>query len=124
MKIISPKFHSYIDYIVSTILILFHWIFGYELKEAASWLPLILGVTSLTYSILTRYRHEHFGIIPFKTHLALDVVVGIILIGGPWLVESGDRPPYVQSIIGVLVLLVVAMTKPLAYGRVNPETGN
>jgi hypothetical protein len=121
MKIISPKIHSYIDYLFSAILILLHWILGYELKEAASWIPLILGIATLTYSILTRYRHEHFGLIPFKTHLILDLVVGAILIVAPWIADFGDRPPYVQSILGVVALLVVLMTKPLSYGRIDPN---
>lgn len=124
MKTISPKLHCYIDYLIATVLILFHWIFGYELKEAASWLPLVLGVTFLTYSILTRFRKEHFGIIPLKTYLVLDMVVGIILIIGPWIAGFGEKLPYVQSILGIVISLVAAMTKAIPYGTIEPGESN
>jgi hypothetical protein len=121
MKIIHPKIHSFIDYTVSVLLILFPWIFGYELDNGAAWLPLILGVASLTYSVFTRYRDGHFGIIPFKTHLMLDIGVAIILIVGPWISEFGDRPPYIQTVLGLMIILIVSMTKSLPYGKITPE---
>lgn len=123
MKIISPKLHAYIDYLIAAVLILFHWLFGYELKEADSWIPLVTGLTFLTSSILTRFRHEHFGIIPLKTHLLLDVVLGLALIVGPWVGGFSERLPYLQTTIGVIIILVAAMTKAVPYEKITPETG-
>jgi hypothetical protein len=119
MKIISPKIHAYLDYIFAAILILFPWIFGYELKEADSWLPLIIGLFVLTSSVLTRFKHEHFGIIPLKTHLVLDIFLGVVLAIGPWLGEVEESLPYLQTILGALIILAAAMTQALTYG--NPE---
>jgi hypothetical protein len=122
MKIISPKLHAYIDYVIAAVLILFHWIFGYELDEASSWIPLILGVTFLTYSILTRFRDEHFGMIPLRIHLMLDMLVGVTLILVPWILGDTDRLPYLQSGLGVLILLIAFMTKLIPYGKIDPRT--
>ena len=121
MKIISPKLHAYIDYVMAAVLILFHWIFGYELNEADSWIPMLTGVTFLTYSILTRFRHEHFGIISLKTHLILDVLIGLTLIVVPWVVGFSEKLPYLQTILGVIIILVAVMTKPIPYGSITPD---
>tara|TARA_R110002020_G_scaffold295511_6_gene511146 strand:- start:1535 stop:1909 length:375 start_codon:yes stop_codon:yes gene_type:complete len=115
MKIISPKIHAYIDYLIAALLIFFHWIFGYEVKEADSWIPLITGLVFITYSILTRFRNEHFGIISLKTHLILDALLGAVLIITPWLGEFSGRPPYIQSFLGLVILIIAAMTHNVTY---------
>ena len=101
-----------------------HWIFGYELKEADSWIPTITGLVFITYSILTRFRHEHFGMISLKTHLILDAILGGALIIVPWLGVFSGRPPYIHSVLGLVILIVAGMTKNLEYkegGITTPE---
>ncbi|WP_051315829.1 SPW repeat domain-containing protein [Algoriphagus vanfongensis] len=121
MKLISPRIHAYLDYVIATILILFHWIFGYELKEVDSWVPMISGLFYITYSILTRFRNEHFGIISLQTHLILDLLLGIFLIVTPWLGEFSENPPFIQSILGVIIMIIAGMTKEKKYKEAGNE---
>jgi hypothetical protein len=47
--------------------------------------PVILGVGTLFFSLLTRYEAGLFKIIPFKVHLMFDVLAGAFLAVSPWL---------------------------------------
>lgn len=122
MKIISPKLHAYLDYVISGILILFPLIFGYKLEEADSWIPLVAGLTFLTYTIFTRFRDEHFGIISLKTHLILDVITGLAVAITPWFGEFAGRPPYIQTILGIMIWVFAAMTQVVPYEKVSNKT--
>tara|TARA_R110002020_G_scaffold254617_1_gene468344 strand:+ start:25852 stop:26214 length:363 start_codon:yes stop_codon:yes gene_type:complete len=110
MKIISPRIHAYLDYIVAALLIFTPWIFAFPMKGPEVWTPLLVGLTILTYSILTRFKNEHFGIISLKTHLIFDVLLGIVLALSPLFFEFTHISPIPQIAIGVIICVIALLT--------------
>jgi hypothetical protein len=83
MKIISSKAHGVLDYLVGFILIISPWLFGFAAGGAETAIPVILGIGAILYSIVTNYELGFFKIIPFKVHLIINTLSGILLASSP-----------------------------------------
>lgn len=110
MKIINSKLHGVLDYLVGFILILSPWIFGFADGGTKMWIPIILGVLTLVYSLLPRYELGIFKLIPFKTHLVIDVLSGIFLAASPWFFGFSHDVYLPHLLFGILEIIVVALT--------------
>jgi hypothetical protein len=56
MRFIPTKVHGVLDYLVGIILIAAPWIFGFDRGGMETWIPVILGVGALVYSVMTDYE--------------------------------------------------------------------
>lgn len=111
MRVIGTRAHGYIDYIVGVLLIAAPWIFKFYQGGAESWVPIVLGVSIILYSLLTDYELGMSRMISMRTHLALDVLGGIFLAVSPWLFGFADYIWEPHVIVGVLEMVVALMTK-------------
>lgn len=65
---------------------------GFRDEETAVKLSGIIGAEVLLASLFTRYELGLIKVVPFKTHLAGDVAVGLLALGAPFLFGfSGNR---------------------------------
>ena len=117
MKLISTKTHGYLDYIMGVLLIAAPWIFDFARNGAETWIPVILGIATILYSLLTNYELGAFRMISMRTHLALDVVGGIFLAVSPWLFGFADYVWQPHLILGILEMGAVLMTRSEPGGR-------
>lgn len=85
MHIIPRTVHAALDYIVGVFLLLAPSLFGFAHVEVARNVMLLVGAGTLLYSLLTAYEFGLIKLIPFRGHLALDVVGGFLLLASPWL---------------------------------------
>lgn len=111
MKFIGTKVHGYLDYIVAILLITAPWIFDFYQGGAESWVPIILGLTTIVYSLFTRYE---LGVSPklnMSTHLTFDVISGLLLAVSPWLFGFAETVWAPHLIVGIFEVGVAAMTK-------------
>lgn len=117
---ISVRAHAIIDYVVGVLLILAPFILGFADGGAAMWVPILLGASTIVYSLLTRYQLAAAQLIPFKVHLGLDAASGLLLLVSPWLFGFADLIWWPHVLVGLAELGVVAMTdrKEPAYRRV------
>ena len=113
MKIISTKTHGVLDYLMGILLIASPWIFGFSdtNNDAAKWVPVVLGVGALLYSLLTDYEMGVSKTISMKTHLTLDMVSGIFLAVSPWIFGFSDEVYVPHLILGLLEVGAAMMTK-------------
>ncbi|WP_057937811.1 SPW repeat protein [Algoriphagus resistens] len=111
MNIISPKTHSYLDYVVAAILIGIPWVFGFTMNGPEMWIPVIIGLTTLTYSIFTRFKEEHFGIISLRVHIVFDVILGIFLAISPWITHFSEISAIPHLVAGMLICAIALLTK-------------
>ena len=111
MKVISTKVHGILDYLVGLILIISPWLFGFSDGGAEMWIPVILGAGAILYSIFTRYELGVFKVIPFKIHLTIDAVSGLLLASSPWLFGFAVDVYKPHLIFGLLELVVVLLTQ-------------
>lgn len=121
MGIISPKLHSYFDYAISAVLLALPWLMGIPLSGHVAWIPVVLGLMILTMSVLTRFRQEHFGIIPLPTHLITDIGIGALLAGSPWFFDFHDGFFLPHLTLGILIVATALFTSktPFVSNSVN-----
>lgn len=116
MKIISSKVHGYIDYIVGLLLIAAPYIFNFSNSGPASIIPMVLGISTITYSLLTQYELGAVKAIKMKVHLAIDFIAGAFLAVSPWLFGFSDVVFWPHVIVGAGEVLVVILTNPNPTG--------
>jgi hypothetical protein len=111
MKIISTKTHGILDYVVGLLLIASPWIFGFATGGIEQWLPVILGVSALAYSLLTNYELGAIKVLSMQTHLTIDALSGLLLAASPWLFGFSDRVTTPHLVMGLFELAAVMMTR-------------
>lgn len=111
MHILSRRAHGFLDYLVGLLLILSPKLFGFDIGGAAAMLPVILGASALIYSLFTNYELGLVKLLPFKTHLTLDVMSGLVLAVSPWLFQFADRVWVPHLVFGLLEIGAVLMTR-------------
>jgi hypothetical protein len=112
MKVISTKAHGVMDYLMGVLLIAAPWMFNFHRGGAETWIPVILGIATIIYSLITDYEMSVTRQISMKAHLTLDTVSGLFLAASPWLFDFKDVVYLPHLILGVAELAVVALTDP------------
>ncbi|GEN77334.1 SPW repeat protein [Chryseobacterium hagamense] len=108
---IPSKTHAVLDYLVGILLIGAPWILGFADDTAATTVPVILGASTLLYSLFTDYEYGLARMIPYKVHLAIDFTAGTLLLISPWLFGFSDRVYLPHVILGTFELVAVLMSR-------------
>ncbi|QJQ95831.1 MULTISPECIES: SPW repeat protein [Halomonadaceae] len=111
MRFISTRTHGMVDYIVGLFLIVSPFLFGFADGTAAQWVPIVLGVAALIYSVCTKYELGLVPMIPMPMHLTLDVMSGILFVISPWLFGFADRVFLPHVIFGLFEIVAGLTTK-------------
>lgn len=105
-----------LDYGMGLLLIAAPWLFGFEDGGAETWIPVILGIGVIGYSLFTDYELGAIRTIPMATHLMLDIAGGIVLAVSPWVFGFADDVWAPHLILGLLEIGAGLMT------RTTPDT--
>lgn len=111
MKFIPTKTHGYLDYLVGVLLIASPWIFDFDRGGAETWVPVVLGVSALLYSLVTDYELGVSPQISMRTHLMLDLGSGVLLALSPWIFGFSDYVWKPHLILGILEIGASLFTK-------------
>ena len=111
MRWIGTKTHGYLDYIMGMLLIAAPWIFGFARDGAETWVPVVLGIGVILYSLLTDYELGMSPLISMRNHLTLDLIGGVFLAASPWLFGFADYIWQPHLIFGILEICAALMTK-------------
>ena len=105
--------HQAIEPIAAILLIAAPWIFGFSDNDTATPLSVIIGVVVLATGMSTRWRMSLVKLIPLRTHLMMDVGVGIALIVLPFVAGFSDHGGATRFFViaGVLELGTTLMTR-------------
>lgn len=119
MRFINTRVHGIMDYLMGIVLIIAPWLFGFANGGAAQWVPIVLGLGALVYSMITDYELGLLKILSMKVHLGIDLVAGIFLAASPWIFGFAQEVYLPHLILGILEVGASLMTqKQPAY----PET--
>jgi hypothetical protein len=99
------------DYLMGVLLIASPWLFGFANGGAAQWVPVILGISALIYSLMTNYELGVAKTISMKTHLTLDLMSGIFLAASPWIFGFNDVVYLPHLILGIAEIGAALMTE-------------
>jgi hypothetical protein len=118
MRFMNTRTHGYADYLVGIILILAPYILGFADGSAAQWVPQILGLGAILYSLLTDYEMGVVRMIPMPVHLGLDFASGLLLLASPWLFGFADRIAWPHVLFGLIEIgaSLVTQTRPHTAG--------
>ena len=84
-KLISRQTHAVMDYGYAALVSGSPEMMGFKDEETATALCRAVGGAVLASSLMTQYELGLLRVLPFKTHLALDVAAGLFTLGAPWL---------------------------------------
>src|SRR5574338_695279 len=87
-KPISPKIHGVLDYLSVLLLFAAGPLFGFD--GLASQITSTLAGVVLVYSAATAYPLSIIKMIPFRTHLIFDAIIGAFMIVGPFALGFSD----------------------------------
>lgn len=116
MQFIPTRIHGMLDYGAGLLLIVAPWLFGFADGGAETWIPVILGISTIGYSLLTDYELGIARVIPMATHLMLDIASGLVLAVSPWVFGFADDVWVPHVILGLLEIGAGLMT------RTTPDT--
>lgn len=111
MRVLPTKIHGYLDYIVGAFTAASPWVFGFNSGGADTWVPVILGVGAIFYSLLTDYELGVVRGISMPAHLLIDLVSGILLAASPWIFGFADAVYLPHLILGVFEILASLITR-------------
>ncbi len=118
IRFLPTSVHGVLDYLVGIALIAAPWIFGFAyVGGAAVYVPIILGIALILYSLVTRYELGIPGIkfLPMPYHLVIDFLAAAFLAASPWIFGFASKPLNVwlpHLVVGVVVILVVLVSQP------------
>jgi hypothetical protein len=84
-RFVPTQLHSAIDYLWAVAVIAMPWVLGYDSMFAVAIAPLFAGLFVIFYSVFTQYEGGVWGVFTMRSHLWMDVAVGIFLMASPWL---------------------------------------
>jgi hypothetical protein len=113
-KPISRFQHGFADYTYAPLALALPKLAGFEHQKKAVLLTKIISSNVLLTTLFTRAEWGVFKKIPFKTHLALDVAMGALIAGAPWLFgfshDKAARNAFLA--MGTVSLLAGTLTQP------------
>jgi hypothetical protein len=121
MKIIPTRVHGAIDYLWSALLIASPWLLDFARYQEETWTAVTLGIAAILYSLLTDYEMGAVGALSMKTHLALDMVAGLLLATSPWVLGFADFvwAPHVAFGLAAVATAAITRTRVLEHAPVG-----
>lgn len=109
MKMISPKFHAVLDYLLVMLLLASPDVFG--LSKTASTLAYALGIIHFLLTISTNFSGGIFKIINLKLHGLIEFFVSIILVILAFTLFKGNLVDEIfYACLGLLILVIFTLT--------------
>lgn len=123
MKFISSKVHTIIGLLVGIVLLLAPTLFGFTDNQAASMIPMYVGIFIIVSELVTTSQLSPLKLVPMRVHLVLDYLTGIFLALSPWLFGFSNASanawvPHV--VVGILVVGYAAFTNPMVDSEEMP----
>ena len=112
-RFITKTIHAYLDYPVAIGLMIMPFLLGIgDANPLALWVSVATGIAAFILTVLTDHHLGLIRVLPFKLHLAFDLLVGLAFIAVPFVLGlSGIEAAYFW-VLGATVLVVVSMNSP------------
>lgn len=111
MKILNPTVHGLLDYAAAAGLVLLPFLLDLKAAEPlAHWLSVGAGAGLVLYSLATDYAFGAVRVLPFRLHLALDVMAAAAFFAAPFLFGWSGLVFGYYLVMAAGVLVVVALS--------------
>ncbi len=124
MRIISTKIHGIADYILGLAVAASPWTFHFSHGGKETWVPFLVGILGIIYSLFTKYEYATNKIIPVHFHLMLDVASGTVLAASPWLFHFATTAQLPLLCLGMSEVVIAVLTQRLSRSELEQIAAN
>lgn len=112
-RFVTKTIHAYLDYPVAVALIALPWMLGLgQTNPFALWLSVATGIAAFGLTVLTDHHLGVIRVVPFRLHLAVDFLVGLVFLAAPLAFGFTGLDAAYYLLNGAAVVIVVALNKP------------
>jgi hypothetical protein len=109
MRLLSPRIHGYLDYLVVALFLLAPTIFGFS--RVPTTVSYVVAGVHLVMSLLTDYPLGLARVVPFPLHGSLELIVAPVLVALPWVLNYAWDLPARNYYVGMgIVVFAVWLT--------------
>lgn len=116
MKVLSSKSHTIAGLAVGLALLLAPQVCHFTDNQAATGTAIFFGIVIIISELITTSRFSPLKLVPMRTHLMADYLIGALLTLSPWLVGFASTSTNVwlpHLLLGILVIVYALITNPI-----------
>jgi hypothetical protein len=124
MRFLRTSIHGWLDYGLGVILLAFPLMSGLHQNGIVTWVPILLGLSVVLYSLCTNYEMGLLRILPMTLHLALDFSGGVVLVAVALLFAPTQAAWVLLLVLGVFEIgtsLVTSTVTSDGPGMESPD---
>ncbi|WP_209598923.1 hypothetical protein [Ruegeria sp. HKCCSP351] len=113
LRFVTRSVHAYLDYPVAIALMTLPFLL--ELGQSnplALWFSVVTGVAAFVLTVLTDHHLGIWRVLPYKFHLAVDLIVGITFLFAPSVLGFSGLDAAFYWLNGAAVVLVISLSAP------------
>lgn len=113
LRFVTRSIHAYLDYPVALALMGLPFLLGLgQSNPLALWLSVVTGMAALVLTILTDHHLGVLRLLPYKFHLAVDLLVGLVFLFVPGLFGFTGLDALFYWVNGAAVVAVISLSAP------------
>ncbi|WP_435661539.1 SPW repeat domain-containing protein [Leisingera caerulea] len=113
LRFVTRTIHAYLDYPVAAALIGLPFLLGLgESNPLALWLSVVTGVAAFVLTVLTDHHLGLVRVLPYRLHLTVDLIVGILFLAAPFLFGFAGLDAAFYLLNGAAVVAVISLSAP------------
>ena len=113
LRFVTRSVHAYLDYPVAIALMTLPFLLGLgQSNPLALWLSVVTGVAAFVLTVLTDHHLGIWRVLPYKFHLAVDLIVGITFLFAPSVLGFSGLDAVFYWLNGAAVVLVISLSAP------------
>lgn len=117
MRFITKRIHACLDYPVAVALMTLPFVLDLgDSHPLARWLSIATGAAALVLTLLTDHHLGVFRILPYRVHLLVDFIVGVVFLTAPIAMGFAGLDAIYYWANGAAVFAVVCLHKPEGAG--------
>jgi hypothetical protein len=120
-RFVTKTLHAYLDYPVAFSLIILPFALGLGSSHPlALWLAVGVGVAAFTLTVFTDHKFGLVRIIPYKLHVAVDLLVGLAFLMAPLALGFSGIDAWYYWVNAIAVITVVSLSEPGTFSKPVP----
>ncbi|KIC20009.1 SPW repeat domain-containing protein [Leisingera sp. ANG-Vp] len=113
LRFVTRTIHAYLDYPVAIALMGLPFLLGLgESNPLALWLSVVTGIAAFVLTVLTDHHLGLIRVLPYKLHLAVDLIVGLTFLAAPFLFGFAGLDAAFYLLNGAAVVAVISLSAP------------
>lgn len=115
--------HGIVDYAYAAVLAAAPFVLGFATLPRASLPAWGFAAVVLLVTLLTRFEVGVWKVLPYRMHLAGDVLGGVFMLAAPFLFGFADAPAARNAffVFGIFALIAVSLSQTDEMGQVRAQ---